>query len=67
MEEKEDRRKVAKPKNKMFQMRCRQEFLDAIDELRVHLDMSRPAMVEFAVSLFPALVEKLKENEDGNS
>jgi hypothetical protein len=42
-------------RDKKFQMRCEQEFLDLIDSLRKELGMSRTEFIEFAVRLFPAL------------
>ena len=44
-------------KNKTFQMRCDQEFLDTLDELAKEMHMSKASTVDVAVKIFPGLVQ----------
>ena len=51
-------------KDKKFQMRCTQQFLDDLDELTNAIGLkSRSAVVELTISIYPALVKMMQQHE----
>ena len=49
-------------KDKTFQIRCDQEFLDMVDELRQAFGMNRTELIEHLVHYYPALAEMEKRS-----
>ena len=49
-------------KDKVIQIRCNQEFLDLVDELRHALGMNRTELIEHLVYYYPALAEQERRN-----
>lgn len=49
-----------KTKTKVLQIRCTQEFLDTVDELRSAFGMNRTELIEYLVQYLPALAEQQK-------
>ena len=45
-------------KDKTFQIRCDQEFLDTVDELRQAFGMNRTELIEYLVQYIPSLAEQ---------
>ena len=50
-------------KNKKFQMRCTQQFLDDLDELSKEMGLSRAATIELTINIYPSLVELMNKHE----
>jgi len=51
-------------KDKTFQIRCDQEFLDTVDELRNAFGMNRTELIEYLVQYIPELAGQNKDGED---
>lgn len=47
-------------KDKVLQIRCTQEFLDIVDELRHAFGLNRTELIEHLVHYYPALVAQQK-------
>jgi len=53
-------------KNKVFQIRCTQEFLNTVDDLRSAFGMeNRTELIEYLVDFIPTLAGQNKDSEDG--
>jgi len=52
-------------KDKVLQIRCNQEFLDTVDELRAAFGMNKTEIIEFAIRLFPILAGQKKDGNNG--
>jgi hypothetical protein len=52
-------------KDKKFQMRCTQQFLDDLDGLGESIGLkSRSATIELTINIYPALVKMMRQHED---
>jgi hypothetical protein len=50
-------------KDKKFQMRCTQQFLDDLDSLSNEMGLSRAATIELTISIYPALIRTMNKHE----
>jgi predicted DNA binding CopG/RHH family protein len=53
-----------KSKDKRLNIRCTQELLDMVDELRSAFGMNRTEVIEYLVQYIPALAAKQKGTVD---
>jgi hypothetical protein len=50
-------------KDKFFNMRCSQQFLDDLDELSKGLGLSKAATIELTINIYPGLVRLMNKHE----
>jgi hypothetical protein len=57
-----DKRKTNNPKDKVLQIRCTQDFLHSVDELRGAFGMNRTELIEYLVQYIPSLASQQAES-----